>query len=67
MMRERRPHPRRRDGDPLAAAIARRDWELVALYILLGVALTSHDDAPSLDDVLDALAGREVRDERAGA
>ena len=64
--RSRRQRPQRaRKSGALAEAIARREWERVALYVLLGVALSSRD-APetALDDVLDVLAGREVRSER---
>jgi len=53
--------------DPLAAAIRRREYERVALYLALAVARAARQAPPgTIDDVLALLARdrREARDER---
>lgn len=51
----------------LTAAVRRRDWERVALYVLLGVAEAARTAPPgTIDDVIALLAGEpERRDGRA--
>ena len=50
---------------PLAVAIERQLWPLVALYLLLGVARTAAELPPgSLAALLEALEGNEPRGPR---
>jgi hypothetical protein len=49
----------------VAAAVRRRDWERVALYLLLGVSRAAQKLPPeTLTELLDLPADREARDGR---
>jgi len=66
-MRRARHRTHDGDGDALAAALARADWERAALLLLLGVSMAARMlPEGAIDDVLAVLGAEEEHGEREG-